>query len=70
MVLRYEGDGHGVIGYLPGYRFLVRSSHQFTVPTEGRLDLRVRPFTRGPMAPYTERLAIEYEERVLADPRD
>lgn len=61
VVLRYVGEGHGVIGYLPGYRFVMRSAYQFTVPSSGRLDLRVRPYTRGPMVPYTERLAIEYE---------
>ncbi|MCB9595382.1 MAG: hypothetical protein H6719_21865 [Sandaracinaceae bacterium] len=68
VVLRYEGDGHGVVGYLPGYRFVVRSSHTVTIPAEGALELTVRPFTRAPTVPFTERLGIEYEARELPRP--
>ena len=61
VVLRYVGEGHGVIGYLPGYRFTMRSAYQFTAPSDGRLDLTVRPFTRDATVPYTERLGIRFE---------
>lgn len=68
VVLRYRGEGHGVVGYLPGYRFVVRSSCRIVVPNRGRLDVVVRPYTRDPTVPYTERLQIEYEARER--PRD
>jgi len=67
VVLRYVGDGHRVVGYLPGYRFTMRSAYTFTVPTEGHVDLRVRPYTRGPLVPYADRLAIEYEQGASDD---
>lgn len=63
VVLRYEGDGHGVIGYLPGYRFVLRSSHVITIPREGALELTIRPFTRAMTVPFDERLGVEYEAR-------
>lgn len=63
VVLRYEGDGHGVVGYLPGYRFVLRSSHAVTIPRDGSLELTVRPYTRPMTVPFAERLGVEYEAR-------
>jgi len=63
VVLRYEGDGHGVVGYLPGYRFVLRSSHALAIPREGALEITVRPFTRSMTVPFAERLGVEYETR-------
>lgn len=63
VVLRYEGDGLGVAGYMPGYRFVVRSSYSFVAPRRGEpLRIRVRPYTRGALVPYTDRLRIEYQQ--------
>ncbi|MEZ4340656.1 MAG: hypothetical protein R3B82_28885 [Sandaracinaceae bacterium] len=63
VVLRYEGDGHGLLGYLPGYRFVLRSSHVITIPREGALELTIRPYTRAMTVPFEERLGVEYEAR-------
>lgn len=63
VVLRYEGEGLGVAGYMPGYRFVLRSSYSFVAPRDAdRLDVVVRPYSRGPLVPYEERLGIEYEQ--------
>lgn len=63
--LDYVGDGRGLFPYLEGYRFTIRSSHSFTAPSTGRLELRVRTTERGgPLSDMRERPAIEYAEEI------
>lgn len=63
VVLRYVGDGLGVVGYMPGYSFVLRSSYSFVAPRRGApLRIRVRPYSRGALVPYTDRLRVEYQQ--------
>lgn len=62
VILEYQGQN--VVGYLPGYRFEVRSTYSFTVTDVGHVRLRVRPYTLGPLVPFTRRLDIEFERMV------
>jgi hypothetical protein len=64
VVLRYTGEGGGLIRYLDGYHFQVRSSYAFTAPPGQRTNVTVRSYERNIDVPYTERLTLEYDRTV------
>jgi hypothetical protein len=64
--LEYRGHGYGIFSYLQGYRFRVRSSHNFTAPEGRGISIRVVAYEKGgPTAPLEERPAVRYIERIL-----
>jgi hypothetical protein len=64
--LEYRGHGYGIFSYLQGYRFRVRSSHNFTAPEGRGVSIRVVAYEKGgPTAPLEERPAVRYIERIL-----
>lgn len=61
VLINLRGDGTGPDAYLQGYRFEVRSSHDFTLASTGGTELRTTVYEKGPLPrPLEERPAIRY----------
>jgi hypothetical protein len=61
VLINLRGEGTGPDAYLQGYRFEVRSSHDFTLASTGGTDLRTTVYEKGPLPrPIEERPAIRY----------
>lgn len=63
--LELAGQGYGVFAYMQGYRFKVRSSHDFESPDGKTLNLKVVAYEEGRATkPMRERPALRFAERL------
>ena len=65
VLIELRGDGFGVLSYFKGYRFELKSSHNFTVTAGKTIDIRVVGWEKGDATtPFEQRPAIRYVEKV------
>ena len=65
VLLQLRGEGVGDYTYLRGYRFEVKSSHQFRVPENRPISVEVVAWEKGGCTtPIEQRPAIRYIERL------
>ena len=59
----YRGEGHGIFSYLKGYKFDVKSSHEFQAPPHRTVALTAICYERGgPTTELSDRPAIRWVE--------
>src|SRR5690242_11863546 len=64
VLVQMRGHGEGQYSYLGGYKFEVKSSHQFTVQQNRATRVEVVAWEKGgPMTPLEQRPAVRYIER-------
>jgi hypothetical protein len=67
VLVNLQGNGHGVLSYLRGYRFEVRSSHSFTAVEGKTMNLQAIAYEKGGVTtPLEERPAVRYVEKMVA----